>query len=216
MITSTLKNKYIDLWIKTLDHPFVIELYEGTLPLEKFIYYIKQDYNYLWALVKTYSIIAGKAPDMEKARIALELAYGTVTGELENYKKILNELGLSLEEAIKTEPNPVNIAYMNHMISIAYEYDYWTGLVATLPCMWTYLDIAERHRERLARNKVEIYKKWASVYYSEIYRELLQTLLKVIDSSNKRVEDLEIVFLRSLKYEYLFWDASYKLEKWLV
>jgi len=102
------------------------------------------------------------------------------------------------------------------MISIAYEYDYWTGLVATLPCMWTYLDIAERHRERLARNKVEIYKKWASVYYSEIYRELLQTLLKVIDSSNKRVEDLEIVFLRSLKYEYLFWDASYKLEKWLV
>jgi len=216
VLTRALRDKYIDLWIKTIDHPFVIELYEGTLPLEKFIYYIKQDYNYLRALTKTYSIIAGKAPDLEKARIALELAYGTVTGEMENYKRILGELGLKLEDVIKTEPNPVNIAYMNHMIAVAYEYDYWTGLVATLPCMWTYLDIAERHRDKLPRNKVEIYRKWASTYYSEAYKQLLQILLDTIDSSNKRLEDLEEVFLRSLKYEYLFWDSSYKLEKWHI
>lgn len=216
MITRELKNRFIDLWNKTLDHSFVVELYEGTLPIDKFIYYIKQDYNYLRALVKTFSIIAGKAPDLEKARVALELAYGTATGEMENYKRILSSLGISLDEVIKTEPNPVNIAYMNHMIATAYEYDYYTGLTATLPCMWTYLDIAERHRERLARNRVEIYRKWASAYYSDVYKNLLDTMFRVIDSSNKDIRDLEEPFHRSLRYEYLFWDAAYRLEKWLI
>ncbi|MEZ0290377.1 MAG: thiaminase II [Sulfolobales archaeon] len=213
MITQSLRDRHIDLWYKVLDHPFVVELYDGTLDLYKFIYYIKQDYNYLVALVKTFSIIAAKAPDLNKARVALDLAYGTVTGELKNYIDILNMLNISLDEVIRTEPNTVNIAYMNHMIATAYEHDFWTGLTATLPCMWTYLDIAERHRSRLEKNKNRIYVKWASTYYSEEYKRLLDLIRNMIDSSGKRVEDLEWVFIRSLKYEYMFWDAAYRLEE---
>ena len=216
MLSERLRELYKDLWEKTINHPFVIELYEGSLPIEKFIYYVKQDYNYLIALTKVFSIIASKAPDLEKARIALELAYGTVTGELANYKEILSMLSLSLDEAKKTEPNPVNISYMNHMIATAYEHDYWTGLVATLPCMWTYLDIAYRHRHRLENNRNNIYRRWASVYYSEQYAELLKIIRDVIDSSPKNIDEIKRVFELSLRYEYLFWDYAYKMERWPI
>lgn len=35
------------IWRQVFEHPFVIELYSGELPVERFVYYVKQDYNYL-------------------------------------------------------------------------------------------------------------------------------------------------------------------------
>ncbi|HAV52432.1 MAG TPA: thiaminase II, partial [Leuconostoc mesenteroides] len=36
-----------DVWQANLKHPFVQEIGEGTLPVEKFKYYMIQDYVYL-------------------------------------------------------------------------------------------------------------------------------------------------------------------------
>jgi thiaminase/transcriptional activator TenA len=35
------------IWKKIIEHPFVVELYKGDLPLNKFKFYILQDYQYL-------------------------------------------------------------------------------------------------------------------------------------------------------------------------
>jgi thiaminase/transcriptional activator TenA len=93
-----------ELWVKDLDHPFVVELYSGTLPLEKFKYYVLQDYNYLITMVRILSLLAAKAPTLELSRLALELAYGTVTGEMENYERLLSALDMTIDDAIKAKP----------------------------------------------------------------------------------------------------------------
>jgi len=110
-VSETLRSKFWDLWVKDLDHPFVVELYSGTLPLDKFKYYLLQDYNYLVTMVRVLSLLAAKAPTLELSRMALELAYGTVTGEMENYERLLSSLGMTVEDAVKTRPNPTNVAY---------------------------------------------------------------------------------------------------------
>jgi thiaminase/transcriptional activator TenA len=93
-----------ELWVKDLDHPFVVELYSGTLPLEKFKYYVLQDYNYLVTMVRVLSLLAAKAPTLELSRLTLELAYGTVTGEMENYERLLSALDMTIDDAIKAKP----------------------------------------------------------------------------------------------------------------
>ena len=36
-----------DIWPRYLSHPFVMQMADGTLPMEKFRYYMLQDYLYL-------------------------------------------------------------------------------------------------------------------------------------------------------------------------
>jgi thiaminase/transcriptional activator TenA len=72
-ISETLRSMFWELWVKDLDHPFVVELYSGTLPLEKFKYYVLQDYNYLVTVVRVLSLLVAKAaPILELSRLALE------------------------------------------------------------------------------------------------------------------------------------------------
>ncbi len=213
-VTENLRSRFWDLWLRDLDHPFVVELYSGTLPLEKFKYYVLQDYNYLVTMVRVLSLLAAKAPTLELSRLALELAYGTVTGEMENYERLLSALGMTLEDAVKTKPNPTNVAYMNFLLSTAYHGDFYAGLASVLPCFWTYEDIAERHKWRLEGNKVELYRKWASVYLSNEYKMLVRKLRDAIDRSGRSVDELSYYFEQALRYEILFWQASYIMEEW--
>jgi thiaminase/transcriptional activator TenA len=213
-ISETLRSMFWELWVKDLDHPFVVELYSGTLPLEKFKYYVLQDYNYLVTMVRVLSLLAAKAPTLELSRLALELAYGTVTGEMENYERLLSALDMTIDDAIRAKPNPANVAYMNFLLSTAYHGDFYVGLASVLPCFWTYEDIAERHRWRLEANRVELYKRWASVYLSNEYKTLVRKLRNAIDKSGRAASELSYYFEQALKYEIMFWQSAYTMEEW--
>lgn len=211
-LSMKLRDGLYDLWVMDLNHPFVVELYSGSLPLEKFKYYILQDYNYLVSMVKVLSLLAAKAPTLELARLALELAYGTVTGEMENYRRLLNMLNLTIDDAIKTKPNMTNVSYMSFLIATASLENFYSGLASILPCMWTYMDIAELHKDKLKDNKVEVYRVWALTYLSDDYRKLVYILRDAIDKSNLSLEQLHPFFERALRYEIMFWDSSYRMD----
>ena len=53
------------IWEAQLRHPFVVALGKGTLPLEKFRFYILQDARYLEELTKVFAAGAEKAEDAE-------------------------------------------------------------------------------------------------------------------------------------------------------
>ena len=56
------------VWDAILEHPFVKELGAGTLPIDKFTYYIKQDYQYLIEFTRCIGIAAYEAEDVETMR----------------------------------------------------------------------------------------------------------------------------------------------------
>ena len=56
------------LWPRYLTHPFVTEMADGTLPKEKFRYYMVQDYLYLRDYVKIFAAILQKTDDFEQIR----------------------------------------------------------------------------------------------------------------------------------------------------
>jgi len=214
--SSILREKASDIWEKILNHPFVVELYTGELPFSKFKYYILQDYNYLVTMTKVLSIASAKAPNIMQTKKALHLAYMTVTGEMENYEKLLSDMNLSIKDAVSTTPNPSNVAYMNFLLSTSYMMDYWTTMAALLPCFWTYLEIAEKHKDKLESNPSTIYRRWASTYLSREYKEIVDIFRNEVDSSSLTVDEMRPYFELALKYEYMFWSAAYSEEKWPI
>ncbi len=213
-LSDLLRIRLKDLWDRDINHPFVIELYSGVLPPNKFRYYLMQDYNYLVMMAKTLGILAAKAPTLELTKLTLELAYGTVTGEMENYRRLLSMLDLTIDDVVRVRPNPVNTAYMNYLLATAYQGDFYIGLTAIITCFWTYLDIAEVHKGKLASNRVEVYRAWASTYLSDQYRDLVYLVKRIIDASGRSPEDLQPYFELALRYEIMFWEASYRMEEW--
>ena len=53
-VSERLYNSIIDLWDKYNEHPFVKGLADGTLPLEKFQFFMIQDHLYLMQYEKVF------------------------------------------------------------------------------------------------------------------------------------------------------------------
>ncbi|MEM3834636.1 thiaminase II [Pyrobaculum sp.] len=210
MATEELRRRVDQIWQRIFAHPFVVELYAGSLPMEKFKYYLLQDYNYLVNFAKALSLAAARAPGVDLMKTALELAYGTVTGEMANYEALLREVGLTLKDAEAAEPNRVNVSYMAYLKSVCALEGFYHCMAALLSCFWSYMEIAEVHREKLAANPVAVYRKWASVYLSQEYRALVSKLRGVLDASGLSAEGLWPYFKEASMYELEFWQAAYE------
>ncbi len=217
-ISEKLKLDAKDIWEKIYTHPFVIELFEGKLPIKKFKYYVVQDYNFLLGMTKATSILASRAWNYELLKEALTLAYNDVIIEMNSYTKLLHRLGLTLETVLKTEPAPTNIAYVNHVLVTCSLGSLMECLASILPCFWTYMEIPKIHKELIKHNTNEIYREWIKTYTSREYILLTTNLIRLFDkySKEEEYERLKKAFITSSKYEWMFWDMSYKMEKWPV
>lgn len=216
-ISESLRRDADSIWREIFDHPFVVELYKGTLPIEKFKFYILQDYNYLVNNMKNLSILSSRAESVEAMRAMLEIAHLEATSEFKSYEKLLGDLGYTIEEAIRTVPTPTNISYSSFLLATSSLKTFWEGLAATLPCFWIYAEIAEFHKDKLNESKNSLYSEWASVYLTEPYRDLVNKMKGILDdASNIEYEKLKEVFITASKYEYIYWSMAYEMEEWPI
>ena len=57
------------VWDRIFAHPFLADLSSGELPVQKFRFYIAQDYRYLEAFGRAVALALGRAPDSETVRL---------------------------------------------------------------------------------------------------------------------------------------------------
>jgi thiaminase/transcriptional activator TenA len=212
-ISQRLREDAAELWKKLFVHPFVVEIYEGVLPIEKFKFYVLQDYNYLVTTIKDFSILASKAPSAKALREIIGVAHLEATGQFKSYENLLKRLGYQIEDAEKIETPLISTSYTSFLLATSLLSSFGEGLAAVLPCFWSYAEIAEFHREKLRGNKNTLYLDWASVYFTKPYLELVERLKRLLDSAPiGDYEKLKEKFLLGSKYEYWFWNAAYGKE----
>ena len=61
--SEQLKAEAEPIWSRIFRQPFLLEIKDGNLPLEKFRYYLAQDYLYLEGFARTVALALAKAPD---------------------------------------------------------------------------------------------------------------------------------------------------------
>ena len=123
------------LWPRYLTHPFVTEMAGGTLPREKFRYYMVQDYLYLRDYVKIFAAILQKTDDFEQIRFLSGEMANTIDETFRTHLPYMKRLGVTEEEIAEARPHIDNSAYSHYMLCEAQAGDVLTGLVTLLGAM---------------------------------------------------------------------------------
>jgi thiaminase/transcriptional activator TenA len=213
-LSEKLRKDAEDIWNKIFLHPFVKEIFEGTLPEYKFRFYILQDYNYLISSIKNFALLASKADDVNTMKELINIATIEATGEFEGYINLLKKMNLTIWEAEKEEQLQTGISYSSFLLSTSSLNTYEEGITAVLPCYWLYAEIARLHKKKLTGNKNNLYKQWAYYYLKNDYLELVNKIRRLVDEidSNFPYDKLKYAFRTSSRYEYMFWDSMYNME----
>jgi thiaminase/transcriptional activator TenA len=216
--SAQLHEEATPIWEAIFRHPFLAGIIDGSLPLENFRYFVAQDYRYLEAFARAVALALAKAPDGPAMRILSARVLTPIERPL--HVRLFELVNLTIDEAEALEPAPVNLAYMNHMLSTAALGDTGTTAAALLPCPWSYHAIGERLTE-LGTPRHPVYAEWASFYTSGMLAESTRAWRAAVDEAGAVAgaplrEAMRRAFMRSSHYEYLFWDAAYRREQWPV
>ena len=202
-------------------HPFVRGLGNGTLPEERFRYYMRQDYVFLVQYGRVLALAAARADDLSVASRFADLLNLTLNVEMDLHRQFAHKAGISTEALEATEAAPTTLAYSNHLRVAGETGDLATILAAILPCAHGYWEVAEELRAQDGWDGHALYADWIRMYTSDEYAAMAQWTADLLDRVTtgiglEREAALREVFLQSQRYEYLFWDMSDRLEDWPV
>jgi thiaminase/transcriptional activator TenA len=207
------------IWNASFEHPFVQGIADGTLDLDCFRYYVKQDSYYLTHFAKIQSLGAAKANDLFTTQRMAIHAQGTYGAELALHETFSKKLGITEEEKANFKVAPSAYAYTSHLYRAAYTGHLGDIIAALLPCYWLYYEIGERLQGSTPDEP--IYQEWIAAYGGDWFRELVEEQINRLDELAERCteadkERMKQHFIISSQYEYLFWDMAYKKETWCV
>ena len=217
-LTERLHHTAAPIWQKIVSHPFVTELGDGTLPLENFRFYMCQDYVFLIEYSRLLALATAKAPDFDTMRRFANLLDATLNREMELHRDFASQCGISTQALAGTQAAPTTHAYTRHLLCVAALGDLAEVVTALLPCQWGYCEIGQLLAKRGKPASAPFYGQWIDMYASPEFGALVDWLRELLDSleGTANEERLHKIFSTSARYEYLFWDMSYRLEVWPI
>jgi thiaminase (transcriptional activator TenA) len=218
--TERLRQKAAGIWEAEHQHPFVRGIGDGTLSLEKFKFWVRQDYVFLIEYARLLALAAARSPDLETMTRFATLLRETVETEMSLHRAYAAEFGISLEELERELPAPVTRGYNDFLLRVASMGDFAELVAALLPCMWAFSEIGRRLTAKAAPSD-QRYAKWIAMYSSREFAELAQWCRDLLDRfaaglPERDLQKLEAAFLTSSRYEWLFWEMAWKMEGWAI
>ena len=195
-----------DLAQASLNHPFVQGIYDGTLPPQKFAYYVGQDAFFLEAFARAYSVAAAKAPDWPGFNTFHELA-GGVLEELKLHEGYAKDWGVSLQEV---QPGAATRRYTDFLLATAWSQEVGVTAVAMAPCMRLYAYIGQS----LAIQGIPThrYGDWVRTYSSDEFEPLAQQLEAIVDQYSPNTSFVHDTFRYAMLCERDFFEAAWAFE----
>lgn len=206
------------IWRAQHSHPFVRGIADGTLALDRFSLYVRQDYLFLIDYARLLALGAARAPDLDTMTRFAELARGILVTEMGLHRSFAAEFAITEDELEAERPAPTTQGYTDFLVRTAAQGDFGELAAALLPCMWGYAEIAQALAAR-GRPPDERYARWVDMYASPEFGELAGWCRALVDRVGAGLTGcararLERAFLTSSRYELAFWDMAWRGERW--
>tara|TARA_B100001027_G_scaffold42617_3_gene27461 strand:- start:5780 stop:6442 length:663 start_codon:yes stop_codon:yes gene_type:complete len=199
-------------WNKYVNHNFVNQLGQGSLELNKFKDYLKQDYIFLQKFMKILSLGAYKSKNIRDMNYCVEFIIG-IKHEIKLHIHYCKKFKISKKELLLTREKPENKNYTNFVLNIGKNKGILELFVALSPCIIGYGEIG--YNLSMIKNwQKSKYFSWIKMYSSSEYQKIAKRNIDYIDLLNKnhnnKISDLNKIFKKATRLEAEFWQMSMK------
>lgn len=213
-VSARLRDAAAPIWADCLQHPFVTGIGDGSLPVEKFRYFMLQDYLYLFDYARVFALGVVKARDPELMRRFAANVDAILGGEMKIHRAYMQRLGISEEQVFAVKPALDNLSYTSYMLSVANSGTPMEIVAAILACSWSYAEIGQALAALPGAAEHPFYGEWVRGYASEEYAATNQALIDLMDALAAHATEPQIAYLTEIfvncsRYELGFWDMAW-------
>lgn len=206
------------IYQKITEMSFIKELADGSLPREKFLFYIAQDDIYLQAYARTLAMIAARATNAVEVAAFTKFAQIALVSEQMMHEEFFAKTPV---EGPAAEIQPACHHYTNFMLASAAAAPVEVAMAAVLPCFWIYREVGAYIYKSAKSSGVENnpYQAWIDTYVGEEFDALVDEAIALCDAAAERStpdlrEKMTAAYAFAARLEYDFWNAGYLLRKW--
>ena len=206
------------IWEQCHDHPFVRGIGDGSLDLEKFRWFLLQDYLYLFDYARVFAYGVVKARDPGLMRTFSANVDAILGGEMKVHRAYMARLGITEEQVFSVQPALSNLSYTHYMLSCAAAGGPAEIIAAILSCSWSYAEIGTRLAAIPGAADHPFYGEWIRSYAGEDYQKTNDALVELMDTlaescTEAEYQRLEEIFINCSRYELGFWEMAWTLER---
>ena len=214
---TEIENQTLSIRQAILEHPFITGIGDGSLPVDRFKYYVIQDYVYLIDYSRALAVASARAIDLQDMSWFAGLLDETLNQEMALHRSYCEEFGISLQELESVEPALTTMSYTNFLLKTAYQGSFGELVASLLPCQWGYWEIGDHLLKRGLPTSAPLYAQWIKMYTSEEFTELAHQIREMADRIGGGAGLAEQAAMRqaytdSVRLEHRFWDMAYGLE----
>ena len=214
---TEIENQTLSIRQAILEHPFITGIGDGSLPVDRFKYYVIQDYAYLIDYSRALAIASARAIDLQDMSWFARLLDETLNREMELHRSYCQNFGISLQELQSVEPAATTMSYTNFLLKTAYQGSFGELVASLLPCQWGYWEIGDHLLKRGLPTSAPLYVEWINMYSSEEFTELAHQIREMADRIGAGASFTEQAAMRqaytnSVQLEHRFWDMAYGSE----
>ncbi len=201
-------------WRAYTRHAFVAGLADGSLPRDRFVGYLRQDYVFLIHFCRAWALAAAKAETLAEMRAAAATLHALVTVEMPLHVASCAAEGVDAAALEATREAPETLAYTRYVLEAGYSGDFLDLMAALAPCVLGYGEIGAR----LAGADTP-YRDWVETYGGAPYQAACVEVGALIDAAlmnrlgadwraSPRWARLSDRFQTATRLEAGFWDMA--------
>ena len=218
-LTESLWASITDIYSRTLAHPFLQGLADGSLDEDAFRYYVIQDALYLRDFARGLALMAAKSNSDDSLLMFCDHARNALLVERSLHDGFFVDWSLTPAVLAKFPSAPNNLLYTSYLLRVAHERPFHEGLGAFLPCYWIYWEVGKVLEKKGSPR--ELYQRWINTYASEQFAGIVRQILDLADQIGEGLTDSQKAavvqhFVMTSRLEYLFWDMAYRKQTWSI
>lgn len=200
-------------------HPFVTGLSDGTLEKEVFWRYIVDDSQYLIWYASALTTVASRWPDPVGAATWARFGADTVAAERDLHAALLRSAGIDLSGDDLPAPTPTCLAYTGTLQTWASLAPVEVAAAGVLPCFRVYAEVGALLASALSSQPDHPYRDWVSMYGDPVFAADTRHAEEMVDQAADQASEvvraaMHDAYAQATRFEWMFWDASFRGELW--